>query len=103
MAIARSSSPRKASTDFAQTTSSDAARLIKELSWIPKAVRSYLSRARFSRAIDAALGDDAFHCRGLAENIWNVLAPSSAARRAAPSRDFEMEVCKPIRITGITS
>jgi hypothetical protein len=30
--------------------------------------------------------------RGLEEKIWNVLAPSSAALRAAPSREPAIEV-----------
>src|SRR6185369_15030488 len=43
------------------------------------------------------LGADAFHCRGLDEKIWNVLAPSSAALSADRSRAPAIDVCNPIR------
>jgi len=41
------------------------------------------------------------HILGLAENIWNVLAPISAARKAAFSSEPAMEVWIPILITGL--
>ena len=41
--------------------------------------------------------------RGLAEKIWKVFAPSSAARRAALSSDFEREVWIPMRRTAIVT
>jgi hypothetical protein len=42
-------------------------------------------------------GGAARHIRGLAEKIWNVFAPASAALSAAFSSDFEMEVWSPRR------
>jgi len=41
--------------------------------------------------------------RGLAEKIWKVLAPSSAALRAASSSDFDREVWIPMRRTAIVA
>ena len=37
-------------------------------------------------------GSEGRHMRGLDEKIWNVLAPNSAAFRAALSSDPEMDV-----------
>ena len=41
------------------------------------------------------------HMRGLAEKIWSVLAPISAACNAAFSSEPAMEVWIPILITGL--
>jgi hypothetical protein len=40
---------------------------------------------------------EARHIRGLAEKIWKVFAPSSAAFNAACSSDFDLDVWIPMR------
>ena len=56
-----------------------------------------LSRPAKCRDRRPSSGMDARHIRGLAEKIWKVLAPSSAAFSAAFSSEPAMEVWMPIR------
>src|SRR5689334_14963818 len=59
--------------------------------------RSCFSRAARSSLICWASAPRARHIRGLAEKIWKVLAPSSAAVNAAVSREPRVKVWMPRR------
>src|SRR5438045_2836939 len=59
--------------------------------------RSNRSRARRNNRICSSPGVDSRHMRGLEEKIWNVLAPSSEAFRAAFSSEPAMDVWIPMR------
>ena len=67
------------------------------LTKIASGYRSCFSRAAWNSRIAGKLGTDAFHCRGLDENIWNVFAPNSAALSADLSSAPAIDVCNPIR------